>query len=83
MVGIIAFGVLISYPLGLECRYLPEKCGVNPTLVARAMSLLDIRTGIASDLTSWWRVVEIAFRLFVVVQTALLVLALRNRIKRN
>jgi uncharacterized protein YjbI with pentapeptide repeats len=78
-----AYGVAVSFPLNLECRYFLENCWLNPDLMARTLSVIDIaKFQGGTPLEGWWRVLEVVARLLVFAQLALFGLALRNRIRR-
>jgi hypothetical protein len=73
------FGMLVSIPLKLICVPAVQACERGSEQMVRALWLLKIsNTTVLQGLTHGWRVLEIAFRIFVVIQVALLGLALRN-----
>jgi hypothetical protein len=82
--GLLTFyGILTAVPLGKVCLYPLQACELSADPVLRALSLVEIsKAAEGTDLTGWWKVVAIVFRVLVVIQVALLGLALRSRIKR-
>jgi hypothetical protein len=82
---LLGYGVFAGAALGKMCWELSRRCAPDPELLARAIAVADVlkvANGI-EPLNGWWRIGEAGFRITMLLQIALLVLALRNRIKRG
>jgi len=85
LVGVLVlYGMFSGCALGTGCYSLSGGCHLDSDLVVRSLSLVEIsKAPSGPELHGWWRFGEIVFRIFAVIQIALLALALRNRIKRT
>lgn len=81
---IVLHMLLTTISIDWHCLLPSAGCSADPTLVLRSLGLLTVIRGPQfQPLVGWWALADILVQILVVVQLALVVLALRARIRRN
>jgi len=86
--GFCLLGLLASYagfmsiPGALGCLSTYPRCEGTLDPIVRALSLLQISNVTTQNLGNFHRIIDVFFRVIIVVQVALLTLAIRNRVRR-